>query len=334
MATHLITGGAGFIGSHLADFLLERGENVVLIDNLSTGSYSNLEHLEGRSGLRCYIEDIRHETLIDELIRNCDRVYHLAASVGVRLIIDKPTESLINNIVGTERVLRSASRYRKPVLITSTSEVYGKSKQDAFSEGDDRIMGSTDKSRWGYANSKATDEFLAMAYYQETKLPVAIVRLFNTVGPRQTGQYGMVVPNFVSQALRGLPITVHGDGSQTRCFCHVKDVVPALAEIMTRAGAYGKVFNVGSNSEISIRDLANLVVKKTGSTSEIIFIPYEEAYPQGFEDMQRRVPDLRRVSSLIGFRPTRTLDDILEDVTQEQRLRIQARTKNGGERCT
>jgi UDP-glucose 4-epimerase len=334
MATHLITGGAGFIGSHLADFLLERGENVVLIDNLSTGSYSNLEHLEGRSGLRCYIEDIRHETLIDELIRNCDRVYHLAASVGVRLIIDKPTESLINNIVGTERVLRSASRYRKPVLITSTSEVYGKSKQDAFSESDDRIMGSTDKSRWGYANSKATDEFLAMAYYQETKLPVAIVRLFNTVGPRQTGQYGMVVPNFVSQALRGLPITVHGDGSQTRCFCHVKDVVPALAEIMTRAGAYGKVFNVGSNSEISIRDLANLVVKKTGSTSEISFIPYEEAYPQGFEDMQRRVPDLRRVSSLIGFRPTRTLDDILEDVIQEQRLRIHARTKNEGERCT
>jgi len=331
MATHLITGGAGFIGSHLADFLLERGENVVLIDNLSTGSYRNIEHLEGRSGFRCYIEDVRHEPLIDALIRDCDRVYHLAASVGVKLILDKPTESLINNIAGTERVLRSASRYRKPVLITSTSEVYGKSKLEVFSETDDRIMGSTDKARWGYANSKATDEFLAMAYFQETRLPVVIVRLFNTVGPRQTGQYGMVIPTFVSQALRGLPITVHGDGSQTRCFCHVKDVVPALVEFMTRQVAYGKVFNVGSNAEISIRDLANLVIKKTGSTSEIRFIPYAHAYPQGFEDMQRRVPDLKRASALIGFRPSRTLGDILEDVIQEQRHRIQASSDNGGE---
>lgn len=324
MATHLITGGAGFIGSHLADFLLERGENVVLVDNLSTGRYSNIEHLEGRSGLRCYIEDVRHEPLIDELIRNCDRVYHLAASVGVRLIIDKPTESLVNNIAGTERVLRSASRYRKPVLITSTSEVYGKSRQDTFAEGDDCIMGSTDKARWGYANSKATDEFLAMAYYQETRLPVVIARLFNTVGPRQTGQYGMVVPNFVAQALRGLPITVHGDGSQTRCFCHVKDVVPALVELMTRPAAFGKVFNIGSDYEISIRDLAELVVRKTGSKSEIRNIPYGEAYPQGFEDMQRRVPDLKRVGAMIGFRPSRSLDVILEDVIAEQRQRVAA----------
>jgi len=324
VATHLITGGAGFIGSHLADFLLERGENVVLVDNLSTGRYSNIEHLEGRSGLRCYIEDVRHEPLIDELIRNCDRVYHLAASVGVRLIIDKPTESLVNNIAGTERVLRSASRYRKPVLITSTSEVYGKSRQDTFAEGDDCIMGSTDKARWGYANSKATDEFLAMAYYQETRLPVVIARLFNTVGPRQTGQYGMVVPNFVAQALRGLPITVHGDGSQTRCFCHVKDVVPALVELMTRPAAFGKVFNVGSDYEISIRDLAELVVRKTGSKSEIRNIPYGEAYPQGFEDMQRRVPDLKRVGAMIGFRPSRSLDVILEDVIAEQRQRVAA----------
>jgi len=327
MATHLITGGAGFIGSHLADYLLERGEKVVVIDNLTTGRYSNIEHLEGRSGFRCYIEDVRHEQLIDELIRDCDRVYHLAASVGVRLIIDKPTESLINNIVSTERVLRSASRYRKPILITSTSEVYGKSKQDSFSEGDDRIMGATDKARWGYANSKSTDEFLAMAYYQETRLPVVIVRLFNTVGPRQTGQYGMVVPNFVSQALRGLPIPVHGDGSQTRCFCHVKDVVPALVELMTRPKAFGGVFNVGSDHEISIRDLAELVVKKAGSKSEIRYIPYEEAYPEGFEDMQRRVPNLKRVFSLIGFRPSRSLDDVLADVIQEQKTKIPATTQ-------
>jgi UDP-glucose 4-epimerase len=327
MATHLITGGAGFIGSHLADYLLERGENVLIIDNLSTGNYGNIEHLDGRAGFRCYIEDVRHETLIDELIRQCDRVYHLAASVGVRLIIDKPTESLINNIIGTERVLRSASRYRKPVLITSTSEVYGKSSQKTFVESDDRIMGATDKARWGYANSKATDEFLAMAYYQETRLPVVIVRLFNTVGPRQTGQYGMVVPNFVYQALRGLPITVYGDGSQTRCFCHVKDVVPPLVELLTRQGAHGKVFNIGSDTEISIGELAELVVKKTGSKSEIRFIPYEDAYPPGFEDMQRRMPDLKRALALIGFRPIRSLEDILKDVIEEQKARISAKTQ-------
>jgi UDP-glucose 4-epimerase len=317
MSTHLITGGAGFIGSHLSDYLLQRGEQVVVIDNLSTGRYSNIQHLEGRSGFKCYIEDVRHEALIDELIRQADRVYHLAASVGVRLIIDKPTESLINNIVGTERVLRSASRYRKPVLVTSTSEVYGKSKKDGFSEDDDSIMGSTDKARWGYANSKATDEFLAMAYYQETRLPAVIVRLFNTVGPRQTGQYGMVIPNFVSQALRGMPITVHGDGAQTRCFCHVKDVVPALVELLMNAKAYGRVFNVGSNSEISIKELAERVVKKTSSKSEIKYIPYNEAYPAGFEDMQRRIPNLSRISSLIGFRPSRSLDDILNDVIEQ-----------------
>lgn len=322
MATHLITGGAGFIGSHLADYLLQRGERVVVIDNLSTGRFRNIEHLEGRAGFQCYIEDVRHEPLIDELIRQCDRVYHLAASVGVRLIIERPTESLINNIVGTERVLRSASRYRKPVLITSTSEVYGKSKKDGFSESDDRIMGPTDKSRWGYANSKATDEFLAMAYYEETRLPVVIVRLFNTVGPRQTGEYGMVIPNFVSQALRGLPLTVYGDGNQTRCFGHVLDIVPALVELLTRPGAYGKVFNLGSNREVSIRELAEMVIAKTGATSKIRYVPYDEAYPPGFEDMQRRVPDTTRVASLIGFRASRTLEDILADVIDEQRSKL------------
>ncbi|MEW6301900.1 MAG: GDP-mannose 4,6-dehydratase [Verrucomicrobiota bacterium] len=317
MAKHLITGGAGFIGSHLADYLIERGEDVVVIDNLSTGTYGNIEHLQGRAGFQCYIDDVRHESLVDELIRGCDRVYHLAASVGVRLIIEKPTECLINNIVGAERVLSSASRYRKPVLITSTSEVYGKCTNGRFSESDDTVMGSTEKARWGYANSKATDEFLAMAYYRETRLPVTIVRLFNTVGPRQTGQYGMVIPNFVSQALRGMPITVYGDGTQTRCFCHVKDVVPALVNLLIHPAAYGKVFNIGSDQEISIRKLAERVVEKTGSASEIRIIPYDEAYPPGFEDMQRRVPDLTRVSSLIGFKPARRLDEILQDVIEE-----------------
>lgn len=325
MATHLITGGAGFIGSHLADYLLQRGEQVIVIDNLTTGRFSNIEHLEGRNGFQCFIEDIRDESLIDALIRQSDRVYHLAASVGVRLIIERPTESLINNIVSTEKVLRSASRYRKPVLITSTSEVYGKSTKHGFSETDDRIMGPTDKARWGYANSKATDEFLAMAYYQETRLPVVITRLFNTVGPRQTGQYGMVIPNFVSQALRGLPITVHGDGQQTRCFGHVKDIVPAIAELLTRPAAFGKVFNLGSNREVSIQQLAELVVKLTNSKSDIIYIPYDEAYPPGFEDMQKRVPDISRVASLIGFRPSRSLEDIIRDVIDDQQSAMRSR---------
>ena len=322
MPTHLITGGAGFIGSHLADHLLRRGDSVIAIDNLSTGRYKNIEQLEGRNGFQCYIEDLRHDSLIDELVRRSDRVYHLAASVGVRLIMEKPTESLINNIVGTEQVLRCASRYRKPVLITSTSEVYGKSKKESFSETDDRIMGPTDKCRWGYANSKATDEFLGMAYYQETRLPVVIVRLFNTVGPRQTGQYGMVIPNFVSQALKGLPITVYGNGDQTRCFTHVSDVVPALVELLNRPAAFGKVFNLGSNREISINQLAEMIVEMTGSKSQIVRVPYDEAYPEGFEDMQRRVPNITRVSNLIGFRPTRSLENILSDVIDEQRAQL------------
>ncbi|MEZ5276851.1 MAG: GDP-mannose 4,6-dehydratase [Opitutaceae bacterium] len=322
MATHLITGGAGFIGSHLADYLLDRGEKVIVIDNLSTGRYDNIQHLEGRSGFQVFIEDIRHASLIDELIRQSDRIYHLAASVGVRLIIERPTESLINNIVSTERVLASASRYRKTVLVASTSEVYGKSTKEAFAEGDDTVMGSTDKARWGYANSKATDEFLAMAYYQETRLPVTIARLFNTVGPRQTGQYGMVIPNFVSQALRGTPITVYGDGTQSRCFCHVKDVVPALVELITRPITYGKVFNVGSNREVSMGDLANLVVSMTHSDSEVRLVPYAEAYPSGFEDMQRRKPDISRINKLIGFQPSRSLENIIEDVIADQKARL------------
>lgn len=321
MATNLITGGAGFIGSHLADYLLGRGERVIIIDNLSTGSFFNIEHLEGRSGLECIIDDIRNEELIDELIRKSDRVFHLAASVGVRLIIQKQTESLINNILGTEIVLRSVSRYRKPTLITSTSEVYGKSQNDVFSESDDCIMGATDKARWGYANSKAADEFLALAHYQESRLPVVVVRLFNTVGPRQTGRYGMVIPNFVSQALRGEEITVFGNGTQTRCFAHVQDVVPALVELMNHPAAFGKVFNLGSNEEISIKHLAERVIEKTGSKSKIAYVPYERAYPAGFEDMERRVPNLQRIGNLIGYRARKTLEDILGDVIDEQSKR-------------
>jgi UDP-glucose 4-epimerase len=236
--------------------------------------------------------------------------------------MEKPTESLINNIVGTEQVLRCASRYRKPVLITSTSEVYGKSKKESFSETDDRIMGPTDKCRWGYANSKATDEFLGMAYYRETRLPVVIVRLFNTVGPRQTGQYGMVIPNFVTQALRGQPITVYGNGEQTRCFTHVLDIVPALVELLNRPAAFGRVYNLGSDREVSIHQLADMVIHVTGAKSKIVRVPYDEAYPEGFEDMQRRVPNIRRVAELIGFRPTRSLEDILSDVIAEQRAKL------------
>jgi UDP-glucose 4-epimerase len=325
VATHLITGGAGFIGSHLADYLLDRGEEVVVVDNLSTGKYRNIQHLEGRDGFQCYIEDIRKKRLLDELVRHADRVYHLAASVGVRLVIDKPTASLINNIVGTERVLRCASRYRKPVLITSTSEVYGKSRKAVFAEDDDRLMGPTNKARWGYANSKATDEFLAMAYAQETQLPVVVVRLFNIVGPRQTGQYGMVVPSLVSQALRGLPLLVHGDGAQTRCFCHVRDVVPALLELINHPHAYGRVFNLGSDHEVSIKDLAEQILRKTGSLSPIRLVPYQEVYPTGFEDVQQRIPSLERLRALIDFRPVHSLEGILSDVISE----IQADLRDG-----
>jgi UDP-glucose 4-epimerase len=314
MAINLITGGAGFIGSHLTDHLLALGERVIIIDNLSTGRFSNIEHLSGHPGLECIIDDVRNERLIDDLIRKSDRVYHLAASVGVRLVIERPTESLINNVLGTEVVLRSASRYRKPLLITSTSEVYGKSQNPVFSESDDCIMGATDKARWGYATSKALDEFLALAHYQETRLPVVLVRLFNTVGPRQTGRYGMVIPNFVSQALGGEPLTVFGDGTQRRCFAHVGDVVPALAQLMSSPTAFGRVFNIGSNEEVSIGALANRVLQMTGSKSPVSLVAYGQAYPPGFEDMERRVPDLRRIGEAIGYQTRKKLDDILRDV--------------------
>ncbi len=314
MAKHLITGGSGFIGSHLAEQLLGHGQQVAIIDNLSTGQFSNIAPLEGNPNFSVFVDDIRNEHLTEELVRDADYVYHLAASVGVRMIIERPTETLINNIVCTEIVLRNACRYRKPLLITSTSEVYGKSAQPKFKEDDDRVMGSTSKSRWGYAESKAIDEFLALAYFSEKHLPVAIVRLFNTVGPRQTGRYGMVIPTFVRQALLNESIGVFGDGMQTRCFAHVLDVVPVLAELPKRREAYGRVFNLGSQEEISIKTLAERIVDKTRSRSEIKLIPYAQAYAPGFEDMERRMPDLSRLCTLLGYKPTRNLEQILDDV--------------------
>jgi UDP-glucose 4-epimerase len=317
MSKNLITGGAGFIGGHLSDYLLKRGDEVVVLDNLSTGDYRNIAPFENHPRFRCIIDEVRNEALMEGLIRDCDRVYHLAASVGVRLVIEKPTECLINNIIGTEVVLKFACRYRKPILITSTSEVYGKSNNPTFSEDDDRVMGPTSKSRWGYAASKAIDEFLALAYFQEKALPVVIVRLFNTVGPRQTGRYGMVIPNFVRQALSGEPLTVFGDGEQTRCFAHVGDVVPALVGLLEHPDARGKVFNVGSQEEVSINYLAGRVISLTGSKSTIRLIPYHQAYTEGFEDMLRRVPDLTRTRALVGYEPKFSLDDILRDVIAE-----------------
>lgn len=314
MKRNLITGGAGFIGSHLCEQLLAQGEKVVVLDNLSTGDYRHIAHLESNPGFTCIIDEVQNDTLMDQLIRDCDCVYHLAASVGVRLVIERPTECLVNNIIGTEVVLRYACRYRRPVLITSTSEVYGKSNKTPFNETDDSILGPTCKSRWGYAASKAIDEFLALAYFEEKLLPVVIVRLFNTVGPRQTGRYGMVIPNFVRQALKNEPITVFGNGHQTRCFAHVKDIVPALEKLLGHPDARGKVFNLGSSEEISILQLAERIITLTNSKSEIRLIPYEEAYSEGFEDMLRRVPDLTRAHGLIGYEPKLNLNKIILDL--------------------
>lgn len=314
MKKNLVTGGAGFIGSHLCEQLLAQGEAVTVLDNLSTGDFRHIAHLESNPGFTCIIDEVQNDTLMDQLIRDCDCVYHLAASVGVRLVIERPTECLVNNIIGTEVVLRYACRYRRPVLITSTSEVYGKSNKTPFNETDDSILGPTCKSRWGYAASKAIDEFLALAYFEEKLLPVVIVRLFNTVGPRQTGRYGMVIPNFVRQALANEPITVFGDGHQTRCFAHVKDIVPAMEKLLSHPEARGKVFNLGSREEVSILQLAERIITLTNSKSEIRLIPYEEAYSEGFEDMLRRVPDLTRAHGLIGYEPKLNLNKIILDL--------------------
>ena len=315
----LITGGAGFIGSHLADRLVERGDQVVLLDDLSTGRLTNIEHLDNRTDAEFVRGSILDTDLVDHLVSKVDLVFHLAAAVGVSLIVEKPLESLITNIRGTETVVEKAHKYGKRILVTSSSEIYGKNTSDSLSEDDDRILGSPLKSRWSYSEAKAIDEILAYTYWREKGLETVIVRLFNTVGPRQTGSYGMVVPRFVGQALQNLPITIFGDGLQTRCFCYVGDVVEGLIALSEHADAFGQVFNIGGTEEVSVRDLAMRVIDLTGSRSELEFIPYEVAYEEGFEDMIRRVPNTGRAKRMVGFEPSMNLDDIIRLVIDEQR---------------
>src|SRR6266545_4138251 len=322
MATHLITGGAGFIGSHLAESLLARGERVLTIDDLSTGRIRNIEHLKGSPGFEYTVDTIMNRPVLAELIDRADYVFHLAAAVGVKLIVESPVRTIETNVRGTEVVLDLANKKKKPVLIASTSEVYGKAAKVPFSEDDDLVLGPTTRGRWSYACSKALDEFLGLAYFHEKKLPVVIARLFNTVGPRQTGRYGMVLPTFIKQALSARPITVFGDGTQSRCFGYVGDIVPALVRLIQTDRAYGEVFNLGSREEITIRDLAELVKKRLGSSSEVVLIPYDQAYEAGFEDMPRRVPDVRKAAGLIGFEARTSLAEIIDRVSEYYRVAV------------
>jgi len=313
---YLITGGAGFVGSHLAEELLRRGHEVYVLDDLSTGSINNIRHLKTHDRFHYLVDTVMNKQLTAELVDAVDIVYHLAAAVGVKLIVESPVRTIETNIQATEVVLAHANKKKRPVFIASTSEVYGKSAEIPFREDGDLVMGATTKGRWSYACSKAIDEFLAIAYWKEKKLPTVVGRLFNTVGPRQTGQYGMVVPNFVRQALAHQPITVFGDGRQSRCFTHVADVVRALIGLMDRPEAYGHVYNIGNAEEITIHDLARQVREVAQSKSEIVFIPYEKAYEQGFEDMPRRIPDTTKIRDLIGWQPTIALPQILADVVE------------------
>lgn len=322
----LITGGAGFIGSHLAEELLNRNNDVFIIDDLSTGSIENIEHLKSVRGFNYVIDTIFNEPLLAELIDKCDEIYHLAAAVGVKLIVEKPVKTIETNISGTELVLKNAAKKLKKVLIASSSEVYGKGTKVPFKEDDDMILGPTTKSRWSYACSKAIDEFLALSYWKEMGLPIIVARLFNTIGPRQTGRYGMVVPRFVEQALTNKPITIYGTGKQTRSFCFVKDVIEYLIRLMATKRSYGQVFNVGSDKEISIYGLALKVKQKVNSSAEIKYIPYERVYETGFEDLQRRVPDITRVKKITKYTPRYTLDDAIDSIVADLQKKINTRT--------
>ncbi len=313
---YLITGGAGFIGSHLAERLLDRGDEVLLFDNLSTGSMENIRHLKSNEKMHYFLDSIDNRQLLAELVDESDAVFHLAAAVGVRLIVESPVRTIETNVNGTQHVLEAAYKKRKRVFIASTSEVYGKNTNTPFKEDADLVFGATTKGRWSYAASKALDEFLALSYWKEKKQPVVVARFFNTVGPRQTGRYGMVVPNFVSQALKGEPITIYGDGKQSRCFCDVRDCVEAVMRLMGNDKAVGEVVNIGTDREITVEGLAQLIKERTGSASPVTYTPYDEAYEPGFEDMMRRVPSLDKLERLTGFRPATSLEEIIDRVAK------------------
>ena len=316
---YLITGGAGFIGSHLAERLLERGDQVLLMDNLSTGSMENIRHLKKYDRMHYFLEPLENRQVLAELVDEADVIFHLAAAVGVKLIVESPVRTIETNVNGTQMVLEAACRKRKLVFAASTSEVYGKSTKFPFHEDADLVLGPTTKGRWSYAASKALDEFLALSYWKEKRLPVVIARLFNTVGPKQTGRYGMVLPNFVQQALEGAPITVYGTGQQSRCFCDVGDTVEAMLRLVATDAAVGEVVNVGNDDEVTIESLAGLVKERTGSSSPIQHIPYDQAYEPGFEDMFRRVPCVAKLEKLTGFRPRTALPEIVDRVVSYQR---------------
>jgi len=318
-----ITGGAGFIGSHLAESLLAGGHEVLVLDDLSTGAMENIDPFIGNPRFDYRIGTVTDGPLVSEMADRCDITVHLAAAVGVRLIVEQPVHTIETNVHGTEVVLKAVARKKKPILVASTSEVYGKSEKIPFSETDDLVMGATTHARWAYACSKALDEWLGLAYHRDKGVPVTVVRLFNTVGPRQTGRYGMVLPTFAAQAVAGDPITVYGTGEQSRCFCHVRDAIRAIEGLMAHPGTAGQVFNVGSDREVTINRLAELVRDEAGSDSEIVHVPYEEAYTEGFEDMQRRVPDVSKLEGTLGFRPSTPLEQIVADVVAEKRARLQ-----------